>query len=84
MEQVIYEDEKIIEYWLTNEEKDDAALQQHIRDECQNWKKKTFVAVVFYSGKADLLASTKPLISYNLKLMLDKEKAADADLKKGA
>ena len=82
MERFVYEDEKIIEFWLTKAEKDDADLQQHIHDETQKWKKKKYRIAVFYSGEADLLAVTKPLISYNLKLMQDKEK--EVELKKGA
>lgn len=82
MEQIIYKEEKLVEYWLTNVEKEDTALQQHIQNECQNWKEQKYKVVIFYSGTTDLLAATKPLISYNLKLMLDKEK--DVALKEGA
>ena len=82
VERFVYEDEKIVEFWLTKAEKDDADLQQHILDESQEWKKKKYKTVVFCSGREDLLSVTKPLISYNLKLMLDKEKVVA--LKEGA
>lgn len=82
MERIVYEDEKIVEFWVTNAESKDAALQQHLRNESQKWKQKKFKTVVFYSGNKDLLAVTKPLISYNIELAIKQEK--EAEVKKGA
>lgn len=82
VEVYVSENNKLVEYWLSNSDQLDRSLQQHLNTEIQKWKAKKYKVVVFRSGSMDLVAVTKTLINNNLKRMLDKEKMEEAN--KGA
>ena len=56
MEINVNEDKKIVEIWLSNEEKNNSLTK---------YKKTKYIVAVYESGSADLLIGTKSLLSQN-------------------
>ena len=60
------EDKKIAEIWLTKAESDDAAVDARLKPFYSECKAHKYLAVVYRSGKEDLLETTKDLLRHNL------------------
>ena len=73
MQITVFEDLKIIEAWLTNQDQADAALQLQLREEMRKYKDKGYRVVMFRSGERDLLACTKSLIRDNHQKIMQSE-----------
>ena len=77
MEINIRDDSKIVEVWLTGEEKRDVDLRERLKPLYQEYKKKYLVAV-FESGEQNLEELTGSLLGYNRKrtvqLEMEREK----------
>ena len=58
---------RIVEFWLTNAEKNDIALRESLKPQYQKWKAENYLPVVYESGKRDLCAATSALLCYNRK-----------------
>lgn len=54
---VVKEDKEIVEFWLTNEEKNDKEIKDAVTLQCKEWKKKNYYPVIFQSGGGDLKES---------------------------
>ena len=69
---------KIVEVWLTREEKRDANLQDQLKDIYQEYKARKFLVAVFESGEQNLEELTGSLLGYNRKrivrLEMEREK----------
>lgn len=67
MEINVKEKDHIVEFWLTNAEKNDVALQKSLKLQCKTWKAKKYLPVVYESGERGLFEATSDLLSYNRK-----------------
>ena len=60
------EDKKIAEIWLTKAESDDPAVDARLKPFYKECKDHKYLAVVYRSGREDLLETTKDLLRHNL------------------
>ena len=78
MEINVRDSSKIVEVWLTSEEKQDANLRERLKPLYQEFKAKKFLVAVFESGEQSLEELTGSLLGYNRKriaqLELEREK----------
>ena len=64
---------KIVEVWLTREEKRNAALQEHLKPLYKEYKEKKYLVAVFESGSQNLWEETGALLCYNRKRIAQME-----------
>jgi len=64
----VHEQNKIVEIWLTNEEKRDTALRENLRPLYREYKDKKYTVAVFESGEGSLFDNMESLVLHNLKL----------------
>ena len=67
MEINIRDSSKIVEVWLTKEEKQDKYLRERLKPLYQEFKAKKFLVAVFESGEQNLEELTGSLLGYNRK-----------------
>lgn len=67
----ICKDNKIVYYWMTEEE--NVANKAELNKEYKEWKVRGFNVCTFISGKENLTALTKDLLIYNKKLNIKNE-----------
>ena len=63
----VNEKTKIVQIWMTNDEKTDSRAQAKMKDVCAQYKAKKYLVAVFYSGKNELYPSIRDLLAYNKK-----------------
>ena len=73
MEINVRDSSKIVEVWLTREEKRDAELQERLKPLYREYKAKKFLVAVFESGEQDLEELTGSLLGYNKKRIVQLE-----------
>ena len=73
MEINVKDDIKIVEVWLTQEEKRDAVLRERLKPLYQDYKKKKYLVAVFESGSQNLWEETGALLCYNRKRIAQME-----------
>ncbi len=73
MEINVRDDRKIVEVWLTNQEKQDELLQKRLEHLYQRYGKKKYFVAVFKSGNQDLTEETSALLRYNRKRSAEQE-----------
>lgn len=56
---------KIAEVWLTRAEQQDAALQQSLKGQYAQWRRKGYLVAVYCSGDGDLYNQTLDLLTAN-------------------
>ncbi len=61
------ERDRLVEYWLTNDEKSDPALRELMKPEFKRWKVKKYQPVVYESGAGDLRDSVLGLMQKSLR-----------------
>ncbi len=69
----ILEDRKIIQIWLTNEEKDDPNVHAKLKPIYAENKRQGFQTVVYKSGKQDLKEGIRDLLIYNKRKLAELE-----------
>ena len=78
MEINVRDSSKIVEVWLTREEKQNINLRERLKPLYQEYKAKKFLVAVFESGEQDLEELTGSLLGYNKKrtvqLEMEREK----------
>ena len=67
MEINVRDSSKIVEVWLTREEKRDARLRERLRKMYQECRAKKYLVAVFESGEQNLEELTGGLLGYNRK-----------------
>ena len=67
MEINVRDDRKIVEIWLTNQDKQDQALKGQLNTLYQQYKVKKYSVVEYQSGDQDLVEETSALLRYNRK-----------------
>ena len=73
MEINVRDDRKIVEVWLTNQEKQDNALQEQLETLYQQYMEKKYFIAVFMSGDQGLAEETSALLRYNRKRLAEQE-----------
>lgn len=73
MEINVRDDRKIVEVWLTNQEKRDQALGDQLKNLYQQYGKKKYFIAVFMSGSQELAEETSALLCYNRKQLAEQE-----------
>lgn len=71
--------EKIVCFWLTNEEQRDNSLRDALQEQYRQWIAKGFLPVVFLSGNDDLYESTLDLLRYNRRRSAERQACAEAN-----
>ena len=56
---------KIVEVWLTRAEQQDAVLQQSLKGQYAQWRRKGYLVAVYCSGNSDLYNQTLDLLTDN-------------------
>ena len=81
MEVRVQEDMKLVEVWLTRQEKSDNAIREQLQRLYQDYKSRKYMVAQFHSGGGDLYAFTRDLLIFNRKrieeLALALEKSPD-------
>lgn len=75
MEIVRDDQAKMVQVWMTNQERQDTALQRQMKPMYAQWKRENFLVAVFQSGPRELQTSTRDLLSYNKKRIAQMEVA---------
>lgn len=73
MEINVKDDIKIVEVWLTQKEKRNAALREQLKPLYQEYKEKKYLVAVFESGSQNLWEETGALLCYNRKRIAQME-----------
>ena len=73
----IMEQSKIVELWLTREERDDPAFRESLKPIYQQYKDENYLVAVFLSGEEDLYQQTRDLLLYNRRRLAEKEVQAE-------
>lgn len=68
------DNQKRIEIWLTNEEKNDPALCESLKPLFKRFHDQKYLVAVFLSGEGDLYEGTRALLLYN------RRRAAERDI----
>ena len=69
----VREQNKIVELWLTREEKEDAVFRESLKPLYQQYKAQNYLVAVFLSGEADLYQQTRDLLLYNRRKLAEAE-----------
>ena len=77
MRMEIREQSKIVELWLTREERDDPAFRESLKPIYQQYKDENYLVAVFLSGEEDLYQQTRDLLLYNRRRLAEKEVQAE-------
>ena len=77
MRMEIRDEGKIVELWLTREEKDDLAFWESLKPIYQEDKEQKYLVAVFLSGEEDLYQQTRDLLLYNRRRQAEKEVQAE-------
>ena len=73
----IREQSKIVELWLTREERDDPAFRESLKPIYQQYKDQKYLVAVFLSGEEDLYQQTRALLLYHRRRLAEKEVQAE-------
>ena len=73
MEINVRDDRKIVEVWLTNQEKQDESLKERLKDLYQQYREKKYIVAVYMSGDLNLTEETSALLYYNRKRLAEQE-----------
>lgn len=73
----VREQSKIVELWLTREERDDPAFRESLKPIYQEYKEQKYLVAVFLSGEEDLYQQTRDLLLYNRRRQAEKEVQAE-------
>ena len=79
MELSINDERRTVEVWLSNEEKSDSAVQQHLKPLYTEYAEKKYTVAVFMSGSQDLYSLTSDLLCYNRKRIAELEIAQEKE-----
>ena len=73
MRMEVNEKNKLVELWLTKEEKDDATFRESLRPIYQQYKAQNYLVAVFLSGGSDLYQQTRDLLLDNRRRLAERE-----------
>ena len=73
MHMEVKERSRVVELWLTKEEKNDIQFLDSLKLLCRQYKAQNYMVAVFYSGEKDLYQQTRDLLLYNRRRAAEKE-----------
>lgn len=73
MQMNVREKSKIVELWLTREEKNDPEFRESLKPIYQQYKAQKYLVAVFLSGEENLYEQTRDLLLYNRRRSAEKE-----------
>ena len=73
MRMEVKEQSKVMELWLTREEKDNKQFLESLKPLYQQYKAQHYMVAVFYSGQEDLYQQTRDLLLYNRRRAAERE-----------
>lgn len=73
MHMEVNEANKIVEFWLTRAERDDATFRESLKPLFRQYKEQNYLVAVFLSGEADLYQQTRDLLLYNQRRLAEKK-----------
>ena len=73
MHMEVKERSRVVELWLTKEEKNDIQFLDSLKLLCRQYKAQNYMVAVFYSGEKDLYQLTRDLLLYNRRRAAEKE-----------
>ena len=79
MRMEVREQSKIVELWLTKEEKNDPVLRESLKPIYQQYKDQKYLVAVFLSGEGDLYLQTRDLLLYNRQRQAEQEVQAEKE-----
>ena len=73
MRMEVKEQSKVVELWLTREEKENKTFLDSLKPLYRQYKAQNYLVVVFLSGEEDLYQQTRDLLLYNRRRAAEKE-----------
>ena len=73
MEIKVDHDWKLVEFWLTKADQEDAALREYLRQQYSIYKEKNYMVAQFHSGTENLYGITRDLLLNNRKRIAQME-----------
>lgn len=73
MRMEVKDQSKVVELWLTREEKEDRQLLDSLKPLYQQYKAQNYTVAVFCSGEEDLYQQTRDLLLYNRRRAAEKQ-----------
>lgn len=73
MRMEVKEQRKVVELWLTRDEKNDQQFLESLKPLYRQYKAQNYMVAVFYSGEEDLYQQTRDLLLYNRRRAAEKE-----------
>ncbi len=73
MKMNVRDDRKIVDIWLTKEEKENRELREQLEPLYKEYKAKKYLVAVFESGSEDLWDNTSQLLCTNRRRMAERE-----------
>ena len=80
MKMNVRDDIKIVDIWLTNEEKENMELREQLKPIYQEYEQKKYLVAVFESGDEDLWDNTSQLLCTNRRRMAEREVAQERQM----
>lgn len=73
MEMNVRDEQKTVDIWLSNAEKNDPAIRRSLEDIYREYQQKKYLVAVFESGSQDLYQNTLDLLQYNRRRSAERE-----------
>ena len=73
----VKEQSRIVELWLTREERDDPAFRESLKPIYQQYKDQKYLVAVFLPGEEDLSQQPRALLLSNRRRLAEKEVQAE-------
>lgn len=73
MEMNVRDEQKTVDIWLTNAEKNDPEIRRSLEEIYREYQQKKYLVAVFESGSQDLYQNTLDLLRYNRRRSAERE-----------
>lgn len=73
MRMEVKDQNKVVELWLTREERNDQPFLESLKPLCRQYQAQHYLVAVFYSGEEDLYQQTRDLLLYNRRRAAEKQ-----------
>ncbi len=73
MEINVHDDKKLVDIWLTKEERDNQKIREQMKPLCRGFSEKDYTVAVFLSGDRELVEETSALLRCNRRRIAELE-----------
>ena len=73
MRMQIHEQSKMVELWLTQEEKNDPVFREGLKPIYEKYRAQKYLVAVFLPGEEDLYQQTRDLLVYNRRKLAEEQ-----------